>query len=54
MKHADQLNPYKIGVPRENWRRGFLGESFIGCRNSPAEKYYKEGKRAAKKNNRGR
>lgn len=43
-----ELNPYKgSGLPAENWRRGFLGERFIGHRGSPAEAFYREGKKAA-------
>ncbi len=44
---AEPTNPYSIGLPNENWRRGYNGERFLGYAGSPAEVFYKEGKAAA-------
>lgn len=44
---SELLNPYMNGVAHENWKRGFLGLGFIGYPGSVAEKFYKEGKKAA-------
>ena len=47
-ERAARENPYSIGLPSENWRRGYSGERFLGYTNSPAEGFYKEGKAARK------
>jgi hypothetical protein len=40
-------NPYQNqGVARENWQRGYDGALYIGYPNSPAYKFYLEGKKA--------
>lgn len=45
---VNRLNPYKNGVANENWRRGFLGEAFIGTKGSPAEEWYRQGRNAGR------
>lgn len=46
-------NPYRAGVPAENWRRGFNGERLIAAPGSAAARYYDEGKVARKAHDAG-
>lgn len=42
-ERLDPANPYKNGLPAENWQRGYHGARFIGYKGSIAEKFFNEG-----------